>query len=279
MGVREVTLAGARDVRLVACVHPAADQAGEKVGGPAILLVHGFQEHSGRYVELAGELSGAGFDVVRFDLRGHGRSGGRRGDVRDFEDFLVDVDRVFEAAVAPDARRFLLGHSLGGLIALRWVQTRGRDLLSGLVLSAPWLGTAIPVGRATRALKAFLDAVAPGLPTPRPLNPADLTRDPERQELHRKDRMKHQRVTARLVTQVEEAQARALTGGGPGECLVLLPGADPIADSEVTRRYANGLDPAPEVLDLPHGVHEPFQDVDRARVTGETCAWLKARLH
>src|SRR5688500_13966347 len=79
----------------------------------AVCLVHGLGEHSGRYGAVAPRLTEAGYAVCAFDLRGHGESGGRRGDTR-FSAASEDIDRLLADAADrfPDAPRFLYGHSL-----------------------------------------------------------------------------------------------------------------------------------------------------------------------
>ena len=83
----------------------------------SMLLVHGLGEHSGRYDAFARVLAGAGTTVFAFDLRGHGRSPGPRGDVDAFPRFLEDLlgmEEEMARQVPSDCPRFLLGHSLGG---------------------------------------------------------------------------------------------------------------------------------------------------------------------
>ena len=86
--------------------------------GIAVLL-HSLGEHGGRYGAAAEKLSSAGYAVYRFDFRGHGRSDGPRGDVQSFQDYLSDVDAAVEHArkAFPALPLFLIGHSMGGLVA------------------------------------------------------------------------------------------------------------------------------------------------------------------
>src|SRR5689334_9388000 len=81
-----------------------------------IAVLHGYAEHSGRYEMLARHFAPLGFAVYACDLRGHGRSGGPRGHIRRFSDYIRDTDAFLKAIrlEAPDCRLFLLGHSLGG---------------------------------------------------------------------------------------------------------------------------------------------------------------------
>ena len=87
----------------------------------AVVIVHGYAEHSGRYEALAETLVSEGYAVYALDHRGHGQSGGKRASVRVFREYVDDlarfIDRVRETR--PEPPRFLFGHSMGGLIALQ----------------------------------------------------------------------------------------------------------------------------------------------------------------
>jgi alpha-beta hydrolase superfamily lysophospholipase len=79
-----------------------------------IFIVHGIAEHLGRYDHVVAYLNQQGYSVVRFDLRGHGKSEGKRGYIRSYQDFLDDVDTVFN--LHKGKRNILFGHSMGALI-------------------------------------------------------------------------------------------------------------------------------------------------------------------
>jgi len=128
----------------------------------ALAVVHGYGEHSGRYAELAGVLAVAGYAVHAYDLRGHGRSGGRRGHVGRFSEYLDDTG-LFLAAVRgdePGRPVVLLGHSLGGLITASYVQQRPTGDLTGLALSSPFLRLTVPVSAFKVAAARVLSVVA-----------------------------------------------------------------------------------------------------------------------
>ena len=99
-------------------------------GRPArgtVLIVHGLGEHVGRYAHVARYLNEQGFDVAGYDHRGHGRSGGAKGRLGQVDDFVRDLGRVLDAVRARcPAPLVLLGHSLGGIIAARFVAARSR---------------------------------------------------------------------------------------------------------------------------------------------------------
>jgi alpha-beta hydrolase superfamily lysophospholipase len=101
-----------------------------------MVIVHGLAEHLGRYDYVAGKLNESGISVYRFDNRGHGRSGGLRGDNDDPDKFLKDTDLVVQLARKENEGKplFMLGHSMGGLIAAGYGAAHGKAL-NGMILS------------------------------------------------------------------------------------------------------------------------------------------------
>ncbi len=116
-----------------------------KVKG-AIVLVHGFGEHSGRYEEMCGYFADFGLAVYIMDLRGHGRSGGPRWNPEIFDYYIYDLKKFVDMTKRSESvdRVFMLAHSLGGMIALKYAIVHGGDLI-GLIVSGPGLGYYMPL--------------------------------------------------------------------------------------------------------------------------------------
>jgi alpha-beta hydrolase superfamily lysophospholipase len=150
---------------------PAGDQ---QVHG-AVTIAHGFGDHLGRYDYVARRLVFEGYAVFALDHHGHGQSEGRAGRI-DLTDAVADLDHTVLMATERQAGKpqFLLGHSLGGLIALRYAIAH-QDRLDGLVLSGPL--AAIDGGPVLAAIGKFLGSVAPPAPTSK-VNPKWVSRDP-----------------------------------------------------------------------------------------------------
>ena len=110
----------------------------ESDGPPrSIYLAHGISEHSGRYDELGEWLAGLGWMVGAHDHHGFGQSGGRRGIMRSATAYVDDTASCLQEFARETATRpILLGHSMGGVIALKTVMTHQTDV-SGLILSGP----------------------------------------------------------------------------------------------------------------------------------------------
>ena len=247
----------------------------------ALAVLHGLFEHSGRYRELAAFMNGAGVAVFGLDLRGHGRSEGRRGHVRRFDQLVDDAARFVDAVSdgLPGVPRFLLAHSMGGLVGIRYLEER-RPGVAGAVITSPWLETAAHVPAWQETLARVLDRLLPILPFPADLDPEELSHDPERVADYRDDPRIFSTLTPRLWEEVARAGDAAFERRDRLDLplLFLLAGDDRIVRTERSLELARSLegDVTVEVLDGYY--HEVLQEVERAAVMAAILAWLEARL-
>lgn len=277
IGRSEGTLVGVGGLRL-------SYQAWEAPAPRAVLLViHGLGEHAGRYDAFARHVCARGFSTFALDLRGHGRSEGRRGHVPSFETYLLEVDRFrreVEGLVKGRLPLFLLGHSLGGLIALRY-QEEFRARFRAAVILSPWLATALPLGRLQAAAANLLAGVLPALPFPSGIRPEDLTRDPAVIEAYDDDPLVHRRITPRLFVEASAAMGLALQRSDriSEPVLFLLAGADRIVQTDRTIAFAQSMTASDiEVRVYPDAHHELLHELERLRAYREIADWLSARL-
>jgi alpha-beta hydrolase superfamily lysophospholipase len=170
---------------------------------------------------------------------------------------------------------------MGGLVVLRHIQTAGtapRATAPGVILSAPWLGTATRVSGFKLALAAVLRRVAPSLPVPTSLAVEELTSDPELQRAYLSDRLIGHGISVRLYDAVRGAQARALSHGPVSTPLLLLvPMEDRVTDRALTLEWARAAGPHVQVLRLADMRHEPHNEKGRAEVMTAIADWLDAR--
>lgn len=245
-------------------------------------MSHGLGEHAGRYAALARDLVPRGIDVHALDHRGHGRSGGMRAYADRFgryvDDFEAFRQRVMESLPA-DLPVFVLGHSLGGLIALRWLEAHGQGL-RGAILSAPLLGIAKQAARWKTALSGFLSAVLPWVPIPNEIDPSELSSDPAYVRSYREDPLVHATITPRLYTEMVRAMGDAVAEKDrlPRPLLFLVPGADSIVREEDALRLAESLAGDVTVKRYPGFHHESLNELDRARPIADLLEWIEARL-
>jgi len=160
----------------------------------AVVLVHGFGEHTGRHPALSAHLVPRGYAIWGFDLRGHGRSSGLRGHIMAWEEYRGDMDRFLALARAEEqgVPLFLYGHSLGGLIVLEYAADHPEGL-AGVIALAPGLSMDLPLIQ--RWMVRVASRVRPTLGREQPADPQDP--------------LMHGRSSARLVTEMRRAMARS----------------------------------------------------------------------
>jgi alpha-beta hydrolase superfamily lysophospholipase len=248
-----------------------------------VVVAHGVGEHGGAYAHLAEAVGGAlAIDVVALDFRGHGRSPGRRGVVRRYEELVSDLrDAVGRVrGLHPGLPLFVLGHSNGGQVVLR-LALESIDGIHGVVASNPPIRIAMPVPSAKLKLGKLLLALAPWL-TLRAETPLTwMTRDPAMQTIHRKDRLRHDRISAPLYFgMVEGGQmllARAAEIRAP--MLMLIGGSDPLICPRSGHDFYERVGSLDKTLHLyPRMLHEPFNELGREQVFDDLIRWLDARL-
>lgn len=252
-----------------------------------VQVVHGLSEHVGRYGLLARALNQAGYSVWGHDHRGHGKSEGERGVVGRFQDLVADLDHVRGLAdeLAPGpGDPFLISHSMGALVAIRYLQEawgggeppEGARPLPGVVISAPWLATAVEIPLHVRLALPLLRWLAADLPIPRPVRPEVLTRDPELVRAYAADPLVVRALAVSFFDQVRHEQAAARSGSLPPgiPALVLVPEADELTDPGVSASWGAGAGEGVEVWRIPETRHEPFNDINRNTIFERLVDWL-----
>lgn len=259
---------GSRDgTSLYGELHPAA----RPVGGA--LIIHGYAEHAGRYREVAAHLVDAGLTALALDLRGHGRSGGPRGSIRRFTDYLDDVEAglgALDPHLGADAEILLVCHSNGALAGLRLLADPFRcpPRIRAAVLSSPYLALRTPVSAAKRALGTVASRLLPSLAVPHDIDPAILTHDPDKLRDRQVDTLCHDVASARWYTEAQATQAwvREFAHRIATPTLWLVAGADELVDAAATREVHQRIEAPSEYVEYEGMYHEVFNEVERARV-------------
>jgi len=249
----------------------------------AVVLVHGLIEHSGCHAGTAMELVRRGFSVHAMDLRGHGRSRGPRCDVRSLDQYLLDLDIFFKrvSGEAGDRPVFLMGNSMGGLIAALWVVFR-QPLIHGLILSGPLLVLAEGLYPRLRHFAALTAAVAPGLRIA--TIPFDwLAHQRQVIDRFRDDPLVfHGRFTARVAAEILFGMKRAMSHAASLKLpLLILHGSrDRICSPDGSRAFFEKVGSPDKTIHLYEGFyHEVFDEPERDRVLVDLNRWLNQRIH
>lgn len=245
-----------------------------------VLLVHGLGEHAGRYDHVARQLNDWGFAVRGYDQYGHGESGGPRGglptDSRLLDDLadMVDSTRVRMERNTP---LILLGHSLGGLVAARFVSLGVRPV-QALIMSSPALDPGLNFVQ--KLLLALLPKIAPNLRVGNGLDASLISHDPAVVAAYQSDKLVHDRISGRLARFIADGgpATLALAGNWKVPTLLLYAGADKLVNPAGSRAFATA---APEQVVSAHCFetlyHEIFNELKPEPVFAELKKWLDAR--
>lgn len=246
-----------------------------------LLLAHGIGEHSGRYTHVADYFARMGYAFWACDHRGHGKSGGKRGHVNSFDEYLADLHRLIGIAreSTPALKTFLIGHSLGGPIAPRYAQKYPGEL-AGLILSGPAFRDKV----ASPAKILLAKAISPIIPTftaKTGLDPSLISRDREVVRKYVEDPMVHGVATARWYTEYRRAQDEAMQVASKLvlPTLILQGGADGIVDASATSEFFRKLASPDKTLRVYEGFyHEVLNEPGKESVLRDMDAWLTARI-
>ncbi len=223
-----------------------------------VLITHGLGDHSGRFEPMCRFFNDQGFSVLVPDLRGHGRSEGQRGYVRDFDEFLDDMDISVEQAwhLQDDQPVFGWGQSFGGLLVL-YHALRRQPRLGGLVASSPALKIAMPVPAWKTALGRTMGRLLPRISVRSGLDLSELSDDPRTESRARSDRYLHGRITPRTWFGMVDAGQWCLQHADQlaTPALVMHGRRDTITDPVATREFAQSA-PGCLLREWPDGKHE-----------------------
>jgi len=248
-----------------------------------VVIVHGYADHSGRYQGLGSHLVGEGFAVFAFDYRGHGRSTGKRGYCRGFNDFLCDLECALSEAVtiASGSPLVVLAQSHGALIALRWLceGDRAGGAVDAAVLSSPYLGPTFRLTWLESLALTVSSRLVPGLTFGNRLRAEQLTHDAEMVAAHKRDPLVHHVATVRWLTESRRAQQQVASCVDrlAVPTLWLIGQSDPIADPAVNLELYERAGGDKELRLYDGFYHEPFSEVGRERVVADVLGWLAAR--
>ncbi len=205
-----------------------------------VLLVHGLGEHAWRYDHVAERLNSWGFVVRGYDQYGHGESMGPRGALPSADRLLADLAEVVDetrARMNAKTPLIILGHSLGGLVAGRFVSLRMRPI-QALIMSSPALDPGLNTFQ--KLLLAVLPRIAPDLRISNGLNPEFLSHDPSVVSAYKADPLVHDRICARLAVFIAKSGPATIASAPSWSVptLLLYAGADKLVNPAGSRAFA-----------------------------------------
>lgn len=246
-----------------------------------MIIVHGYAEHSGRYAHVGAHLAGSGYAVGAYDLRGHGRSEGKRAFIRRFDEHIQDLRTFLNHVpqVVPDKPVFLFGHSLGGAIAVLYAITH-QPALQGLLLSGAALKISEEISPLLQKLSGIIGTLFPTLPTIK-LDSSWLSRTPEVVRQYDSDPLVYRKGTLagtglEILRATEHIQAKMEAVQLP--LLILHGGGDRVTDPQGSRQLYERAQAADKALTIYDGLfHELVNEPEQATVLRDMTAWMDQR--
>ncbi len=245
-----------------------------------VIVVHGLGEHAGRYERVAEQLQQWGFAVRGYDQCGHGESGGARGSIPTDTRLLDDLADIIDSTRARMSRGtplILLGHSMGGLVAGRFVSLGIRSV-DALIMSSPALDAGMNAFQ--KFLVSVLPKISPDLRVGNGVQPKFISHDPEVVACYRADPMVHDRISARLARFIADAGplTLAMAPQWTVPTLLMYAGDDHLLNPQGSRDFAAAA-PRNVVTSVCFDAlyHEIFNELDAAPVFAELKRWLDTR--
>lgn len=265
------SLQSADGTELHFCVDSVADEGTEeRTRKGAILLVHGFGEHCGRYDAFVSALNSWGYSCMRFDYRGHGRSQGKRGHVDSYQDYIDDL-RCAQAhfkTLYPQGPHFLLGHSNGGLISFLSLQ-EDQSSWDGVVLSSPFFGFEIKIPLWKRVLGKGMSRLVPQFQLPTDLQGSQVSHDPAVIQAYDQDPLMGRVASARWLTEVLKAHTflEEIASNLEVPILMQVAGADALASTSSTRDLFERVSSPDQTLNIYEDLfHEIWFELEKQKV-------------
>lgn len=252
----------------------------------AIALVHGLGEHAARYGHVAEALNNAGYAVIAFDLRGHGRSTasakGTRGHGESYERMMDDISSLLHEATErfPACPQILYGHSMGGNLVLNFALRR-KPALAGVIATSSALRPAFTPPALKLAAGRLLYSLVPSLTLPNGLDATGISHNPDVVAAYLADPLRHDRLSAQLGMDVLTSGEWALQNAAEWTLpLLLMHGeADRLTSCTATKEFAKNVPSALLTLRTwAEGYHELHNEPNNAEVLEYICQWVQTVL-
>lgn len=223
-----------------------------------LYIAHGLGEHGGRYEDLALHFNQFGFNVYAHDHQGHGKSSGTRGHIKSFSDYSEDLKYVIDSKAKEDSVNYLLGHSLGGVIASGFL-LRYPSLISKAIISAPGFEKKIPPNAIKASIGKLLANIFPKLTLWNEIEAEWICSTKKVVETYQQDPLVHDRVSAKFFTSflaesdfIKNNAAKINT-----PTLMLLPGSDIIINHKVSKiLFTSFASKNNRLVEYPDSYHE-----------------------
>ncbi len=244
----------------------------------AIGIIHGLGEHSSRYDDFAEYFCKKGYGVYSIDLRGHGKSEGKRGHVNNFKKLIDDSEEMFinirkENLNVP---MVMFGHSLGGCIALNYLCENQSKEIDLAIISSPWLKTVLELPKFIIYIQKILVVLFPSFTLNNRLDPYHLSKNTNKVKKYIKDPLVHNRISLKMFSEVNKAIDKIENESEKINIPVLLLHGkkDNIISFKGTKKISKKINNSK--LILYEGLyHEPHNDLEKNEILDNYTSFIK----
>lgn len=246
-----------------------------------ILINHGFAEHLGRYDYVSKRLVGSGYNVYRYDLRGHGRTNSKLGHVEDFNDFIEDCNEMVELIIKENTGLsiFMLGHSMGGLITVLY-GINYNNKIHGQIFSGAALGT-LPSADKVKKILPFINRLFRYIKVKNPIDDS-LCSDREVYSAYLNDPLVLRKATMNfyiefLINSIKTFDKRVKEYNYP--CLITHGELDKIVPKELSISFFESISSKDKEIKVYDGLyHEILNEKIKDHILDDMILWLDRKL-
>jgi alpha-beta hydrolase superfamily lysophospholipase len=242
-----------------------------------LLILHGYTEHCRRYDKVAEEAMSIGFNVIRYDHRGYGRSEGKRAYVNAFQDYIDDLKMIIAQHIDHDLPLFIAGWSMGGLILTSYIIEEGDHHIAGALFFSSALKISEDISPFLQKISGFLSKFFPWLRTIK-LDSKHLSRDPEVEKEYLNDPLVYKggayaRTAGEMLKRTKQVQDQLNKVSCP--ILVLHGTDDKLADHEGSvKLYKNASSEDKELKLFEGWYHELCNEPENEKVFDIVKLWM-----
>jgi len=208
----------------------------------AVIMVHGMGEHILRYSSWAAKFNSAGIIFQGMDLPGHGKSEGKRGHIRSYDqiDEMLDILLEESRKTQPEIPVFIYGHSMGGGMVLNYLIKKNPDI-RGAIVTSPWIKLAFPLNKVKVLLARIMKNIYPSLTQPAGLVTEHLSQKQDVVDMYNEDPLVHGKISVSLFCSAVSAGEYVLNNAEKINVPVLLlhGGEDKITSPDASREIAS----------------------------------------
>ncbi len=243
-----------------------------------LFIVHGLGEHSGRYDELSAEFLKNGMAVFTFDLRGHGKSGGKKGHARSIEQLVDDMEQALMQcrSIFLDIPIFLLGHSMGGQIVASYLSLIKSREVRGAIVSSAWFSLVKSPPTWLISLAGVIKNYFPSVTVPNGIAADEISSVPEEVAAYKNDPLVHNKISLSLFHSLYKNGLNLLkfTSASDIPMLVCHGENDKTTSLEGSQKYAEKLGEKAAFMIWNGARHEPHHDKYKTYVIQYYIKWV-----